>query len=242
MRLLTREDSSGFLLHKYNSQFEATPTIIPLSVRIASLAGFDPHRRQNIRYYPDLHNFKLFDVPNRSLPVPKFLGTFRQFINPAEVEKLEHDLTAYRIEFITDPQGWTDAYADESGGVNSCMTASPTARLYAHPKNNLALAVLYAPGGNVLVARTIVNMAEKWYVRLFGDELLVKKLQELGYRRLARPPGEFVMYGEAGTRFSDVAIHRPYFDFSCLGFDALPDTHDPVTGLVDVVINRGVIP
>lgn len=240
MRLLARDDPHGDLLAKYHRAFDNTPTIIPEPIRIACLAEFDPCRRQNIRYYPDLHNFKIFDMPNRSLPVDKFLGAFRQFIDPAQADQLLHDLTAYRLEFLTTPEGWVNAYADESGGVKSCMTNSPLARCYVHPQNKLALAVLYAPGGNSLVARTIVNTDEKWYVRLFGDELLVKKLNELGYRRLNTTPGEFRMYGEVGRRYVPGSVRMPYLDFSCLSNEPQPDTHNPDTGLIEVIINRGI--
>ncbi len=241
MRLLAREDPEGDLLAKYHRTFDRTPQIIPEPIRVVTLAEFDPGRRQNIRYYPDLHNFKMYELPNRSLPVNKFLGNFRQFINPTEIDKLEHDLTAYRLEFITTPEGWVNAYADESGGVKSCMTRSVLARCYYHPQNKLALAVLYAPGGNAVVARTIVNTDEKWYVRLFGDELLVKKLNELGYRRLNGAPGEFRMYGQVGRRYDAGSVHMPYMDFSCLSNEAQPDTHNPDTGLVEVIINRGIV-
>jgi hypothetical protein len=240
MRLLARDDPHGDLLAKYHRTFDRTPAIIPEPIRVVCLAEFDPGRRQNIRYYPDLHNFRLYEFPNRSLPVEKFLGTFRQFIDPAKADKLLHDLTAYRLEFITTPEGWVDAYADESGGVKSCMTGSLTARCYCHPQNKLALAVLYAPGGNTIVARTIVNTDEKWYVRLFGDELLVKKLNELGYYRLNGTPGEFRMYGQAGRRYTVGNVTVPYFDFSCLSNEAQPDTHNPDTGLVEIIINRGI--
>lgn len=242
MRLLAKEDPEGTLLRKYNEAYERTPTIIPEPIRVATLAEFDPNRRQNIRYYPDLHNFKIFDEPNRSLPVPKFLGTFRQFIDQTQVEQLEHDLTAYRLEFLTTTNGWVDAYADASGGVKSCMTGSMLVQCYCHPGNKLALAVLYAPGGNTLVARTIVNTDEKWYVRLFGDELLVKLLNEKGYRKLNHTPAEFRMYGHAGRRYTPGSVQTPYFDFSCLGNRAIPDTHNPDTGLVEIIINEGILP
>ena len=238
VRLLQQIDSE--LSIRYVRELARTPEMIPEPIRVATLAEFDPGRRQNIRYYPDLHNFRLYDTPNRSLPVNKFLATFRQFIDPAEIDKLEHDLTAYRLEFITTPDGWVNAYADESGGVKSCMTGSVLARCYCHPQNKLALAVLYAPGSDAIVARTIVNTDEKWYVRLFGDELLVNKLNELDYYRLNKAPGEFRMYGNVGRRYTPGSVAMPYFDFSCLSNEAQPDTHNPDTGLVEVIINRGI--
>lgn len=242
MRLLAKDDPGGELLLKYNETFARTPQLIPEPIRVVCLAEFDPCRRQNIRYYPDLHNFKIFEDPNRSLPVNKFLALFRQFINPDEIDKLEHDLTAYRLEFLTTADAWLAAYRDQSGGVKTCMTNSPLAHCYVHPRNNLALAVLYAPGSNTLVARTIVNLQDKWYIRLFGDELLVKKLNEQGYFKLAGPPGEFRMYGEVGAYYTPGVKPRiPYFDFPCVSNEVVPDTHNPDTGCVELIINRGVI-
>lgn len=241
MRLLRLEDRFGHLLAKYTQRFNQTPQIIPEPIRVVCLAEFDPNRRQNIRYYPDLHNFILYDEPNRSLPVPKFLDLFRRYIDSTVLDQLVHDLTAYRLEFITTPEGWLAAYADASGGVKSCMTLSPLANCYYHPQNKLALAVLYAPGGNTLVARTIVNTDEKWYIRLFGDDLMVKLLNEQGYYRLDRPPREFRMYANVGRRYSEANLQYPYFDFSCLSCHPVPETHNPETGLVDVIINRGIV-
>lgn len=240
MRLLAKDDPGGELLLKYNQTFERTPAIIPEPIRTVCLAEFDPCRRLNIRYYPDLHNFRLYDQPNRSLPVEVFLNTFRQFIDPTIAEKLLHDLTAYRLEFLTTAEEWCNAYLDQSGGVKTCMTNSPLARCYVHPQNNLALAVLYAPGTSSVVARTIVNVYEKWYIRLFGDELLVKKLQEQGYYKLDGAPSEFRMYGEVGAvwRPGDV-VRIPYFDFPCISNHPIADTHNPDTGLIDIIINEG---
>jgi hypothetical protein len=238
IRLLARE--SPDLAAKYIQQYVRTPAIIPQPIREACLAEFDPGRRSNIRYYPDLHNFQMYDAPNRSLPVPKFLNLFRQFIDPAELTTLETALTAYRVEFVTDAQKWIEVYADPS--VKTCMTANTNVRCFVHPENHLALAVLYAPGGMNVAARTIVNTEEKWYVRLFGDALLVDKLAALGYRKLSRAPSSFKMYGVAGPRYVPNAPVFPYFDFTLVSKIELPQTHDPATGLIEVIINPGIQP
>ncbi len=224
---------------KYINRLSRTPDVLPLPIREACLAEFDPVRRQNIRYYPDLHNFRIYDVPNRSLPIPKFLALFEKFVDPAELKTLETALTDFRLEFGTTPEDWIRVYSHES--VHSCMSSSTIVRCYAHPQNKLAIAALWAPAGGGLVARTIVNTDEKWYVRLFGDSLLVDKLQALGYKRLNHTPREFMMYGYAGSGWTpECGVDFPYFDFPCTGRQVLNDTYDPETGLVEVRINQGI--
>jgi hypothetical protein len=236
MRLLARVDPPGDLLAKYHREFDSTPEIIPESIRIATLAEFDPNKRQNIRYYPDLHNFQIYEYPNRSLPVPKFLALFTPYVDRTVLEQLEHELSNYRLLFHTQPQEWIDVYAHES--VESCMTGRTIVQCFAHPQNKLALAALYAPGGGTLLARAIVNVDEKWWVRLFGDSpLLAEKLQELGYRKINGPPHAFKMYGWAGRRYTRNEVEYPYFDFSCQRIEILHDTHNPDTGLIEVIVN-----
>ena len=235
MRLLRQIDPE--LYARYVRALAGTPDILPLPIRVATLAEFDPCKRQNIRYYPDLHNFQIYDMPNRSLPVGKFLALFRSFLDPTELDKLEADLTNYRLEFHTDAQKWVDTYADET--IDSCMTGCGIVACYAHPQNKLALAALYAPGTNQVIARTIVNTDEKWYVRLFGDPLLVEKLREQGYSKLTRVPRAFRMYGHAGPLLVPGDISYPYFDFSCSDIEVLTQTHNPDTGYVEVIVNSG---
>lgn len=216
-----------------------TPEILPRNLRAACLAEFDPNKRSNIRYFPDLHNFMIYDNPNRSLPIEKFLNTFQPFIGSEKVAELQESLTNYRLEFHKTADAWEAAYSSTGSDVDSCMTNDPRVRLYAHPQNKLACAALYAPGTNLLIARAVVNTDDKWWVRLFGDRLLLDKLQALGYSKVTRPR-EFRMYASAGATFNPDFIQTPYFDFSCVGFRALPETHDPTTGLVEVIINEGI--
>jgi hypothetical protein len=235
VRLLRQIDSE--LSIRYVRELARTPEFLPLPIRVATLAEFDPCKRQNIRYYPDLHNFQIYEMPNRSLPVPKFLALFRNFLDPKDLDKLEADLTNYRLEFHTTADKWVQTYADET--VDSCMTNCSIVSCYAHPQNKLALAALYAPGTNKVIARTIVNTDEKWYVRLFGDLLLVEMLREQGYNRLNQVPKTFRMYGHAGPTLVSGEVNYPYFDFSCVGVEVLPETHNPDTGYVEVIINPG---
>lgn len=237
IRMLRWEDPE--LVDVYEEAFRRCPSVLPEPIRIATLAEFDPAKRQNIRYYPDLHNFKLHSFPNRSLPVPKFLALFRPYIDGALLDQVEKDLTNYRLEFYTDPDQWIATYAHES--VDSCMTGTDIVRCYAHPQNKLALAALYAPGGGTLIARSIVNVDEKWWIRLFGDStLLAEKLVEKGYNRLSGAPKAFRMYGWAGHHYLRNEVSYPYFDFSCQSIDILHDTHNPDTGLIEVIVNPGI--
>lgn len=237
VRRMLRKMGEG-LLPAYDTLYSACPTVLPESIRAVTLAEFDPARRQNIRYYPDLHNFKLNAYQNRSLPIPKFLALFRPFMDGDLLDKIEIELTNYRLEFYTEPDQWIAAYAHES--VDSCMTGTEIVRCYSHPQNKLALAALYAPGTNTLIARSIVNTDEKWYVRLFGDPLLCEKLREQGYSRINGPPHAFRMYGYAGRNYIRNEVQYPYFDFSLQNVDILHDTHNPDTGLIEIIINPGI--
>lgn len=228
------------LADKYDDDYDKSLKLFPESIRCVCLPQFDPGKRQNIRYYPDLHNWAMYDLPNRSIPIQKFLDMFRPFVDHAVLDKLNHNLTNYRLEFYTTADDWETAYADE--GVDSCMTGTSIVRCYAHPQNKLALAALYAPGGNQLIARTIVNTDEKWYIRLFGDPLLVEKLRELGYNKINRAPYAFRMYAWAGYHYTKGEYQVPYFDFSNQGVEVLHDTHNPDTGYIEIIVNPGNIP
>jgi hypothetical protein len=237
IRRLIRRNGAD-LLSTYDTSYRDSPTVLPEVIRATTLAEFDPCKRQNIRYYPDLHNFKINAYPNRSLPISKFLALFRPYMNGALLDQVEVDLTNYRLEFYTEPDKWIAVYADEN--IDSCMTGSDIVRCYAHPQNKLAIAALYAPGGNTLIARSIVNVDEKWYVRLFGDPLLIEKLREQGYNRINNAPKAFRMYGWAGRHYIKNEVQYPYFDFQCQQVDILHDTHNPDTGLIEVIVNSGV--
>jgi hypothetical protein len=238
-RLLRRE--GGDFLVAYDTLYQDCPAVLPEQIRAVTLAEFDPCKRQNIRYYPDLHNFKLNAYQNRSLPIPKFLALFRPYMDGALLDQVEHDLTNYRLEFYTNPDKWIEVYEHES--VDSCMTGTDIVRCYAHPQNKLAIAALYAPGGNTLIGRSIVNTDEKWYVRLFGDTtLLVEKLREQGYDRIYGAPKAFRMYGYAGRVYNRNEVQYPYFDFSLQDVEILHNTHNPETGLIEVIINPGLTP
>lgn len=236
VKLLRRTDP--LLVRKWERIMERTPDILPRNLREATLAEFDPGKRTNIRFFPDLHNFTIFENPNRTLPIDKFLATFEQFIGADKVAELKVALTDYRLVFHKTMDEWIAAYANASA-VTSCQTNSTEVRCYAHPDNKLALAALYAPGGNTLIARAIVNVEEKWWVRLFGDHLLLDKLQAQGYSKVTRPH-EFRMYAVAGRTFDANLLTTPFFDFSCRSRRALPETHNPETGLVDIIVNEGL--
>lgn len=218
---------------------QVCPDILPKPIRIATLAQFDSGKRGNIAYYPDLHNFDIYDLPNRSLPIPKFLAMFRSYMDPTELDALEKALTNFRLEFYTTVEKWVEVYANEA--IDSCMTGCDIIKCYVHPQNKLALAALYAPGG-ALISRSIVNTDEKWYVRLFGDPLLGDKLREQGYNRLCRAPYAFRMYGYAGPILVPTEVQTPYFDFPLQTQQVLADTFNPQTGLVELIINPGNLP
>jgi len=208
---------------------------IPIVIRQVTLARLHPQNRQNIVYYPDLRNFQIVLDPNRSLPIRKFLDMFRGMVEDDVLEAAHYALTNYRLEFYKTVDQWLEVYGDEN--VHTCMSGTDAVRCYVHPENKLALAVLYAPGGSRVIARTIVNTEDNWYVRLFGDVMLVTKLQELGYNKLSSPPSEFKMYGFCPHHYTNDRVVFPYFDFPYNNIVHFPDTYNPETQLFEVTVS-----
>jgi hypothetical protein len=240
---LMRRYGGDLQYRRYRRFFSTTDSTLPEIIREVTLAKPDPRKRGNICYFPDMRNFMINDEQNRSLPAQKFLDIFKGMVDQAVLDQLLHDLTNYRLEIYTEAQEWVDVYEDDN--VHSCMSQSHVVRCYAHPENNLAIAALYAPGTNMVVARTIVNTEEKWYVRLFGDALLVTKLNELGYSKLNRIPPEFKMYAWVGTGITNYHPDHydaqfPYFDFRTSDTRILRETYNRDTGFVECIINEGV--
>lgn len=233
---LIRRTRDPALINTYNAIVNRC-TIFPQIMREVCLAHMDPNKRANILYTPDMKNFAMHLGCNRSLPADKFLSLFKGMIDQDTLDKLLHDLSNFRLEIYTEPDDWMRVYADEN--VHSCMSGRPEVKCYAHPENDLALAALYAPGTNTVVARTIVNTKDKWYVRLFGDRLLVDKLADMGYRRMDGMPPRFRMYGMIpGTsdRFDRSEVILPYLDFDTQRIDVLDETRNMETRLVDVLV------
>lgn len=231
-----KHDDTTDWAYVYEEWLEKSPSIIPEPIRLATLATADPHKRKNIRYWPDLRSFFLYDEPNRSLPADKFFAMFTNFVPKNELDAAIEAMSKFRLEFYTNQEQWAEVYSDDN--VESCMTNSDLVRCYAHPQNKLALATLYPPGGFDVIARTIVNTDEKWYVRLFGDTtLMAELLRDAGYHKLAHVPHAFRMYGFSGFSPTIDEVRYPYFDFPVSRVQILPDTHNPTTGHVEVIIN-----
>jgi len=211
----------------------------PERIREATLVRLHPKDRGTVEYYPDIKNFQIVLDPNRKLPVDKFLNLFKGMIDQEVLDRALHDMTNYRLEIYTTLDKWVEVYNDDN--VRSCMSGPTNAHLiscYVHPENNLAIAALYAPGGSRVIARSIVNTEEKWYIRNFGDALLVKKLNELGYNKIGRMRGPIKMYGFSSTRehYEGQVWAYPFFDFPDNGRTHTPDSYNPLTQKFEVTI------
>lgn len=252
LRLIRRYGDESHL-RRYHNWMRGTFTTLPMKIRELTLCRPDPNKRQNIQYFPDLRTFLSHDEPNRSLPVGKFLDLFRGLVPQEELDEINRSMTDFRLLISKEKDHWMEVYADEN--CHSCMSPSgeraqgqPLPACYAHPENNLAIAALYPPGSNQVIARTIVNTEEKWYVRLFGDRLLVEKLQELGYHKMHKPAREFKMYAyseDGDCPQEDADFKMPYFDFvghdsGRLRYRLVPNTYNRETGFAEAIVNPGV--
>lgn len=92
------------------------------------------------------------------------------------VHKWEAMAAPYEIEMISnkDPEAWVEAYSSElcaSGSSHgSCMTGRSSVRVYAHPKNDLALLVIRSKTSDSVIARAIGHIGNKEYVRAYSDQ------------------------------------------------------------------------
>lgn len=220
---------------RYDREFRMGPEI-PAAIREVTLARMHPKDRMQVLYYPDFKNFQVMIEPNRSLPVKKFFDMFNGMIPEKELKEAYEAITDYRLEFGTTEEDWVRIYSHET--VHSCESSHDRVRMYVHPENNLAIAGLYPPGGSTLIARSIVNLEEKWYVKLYGDAMLVTKLQELGYRKFDKLRSPFRMYGRCpAMRFDPNMYEMPFLDIKPCRVQLHPETFNPANGRFVVTVS-----
>lgn len=97
------------------------------------------------------------------------------------IEKLKSvllDIDQAKVQFTSDAQEIYDIY--NGGDFYSCMQGNKAVKAYGGP--DTALAYILMDGKTV--ARTVISLDEKVYVRAYGfTTLIVSKLEELGYVR-----------------------------------------------------------
>jgi hypothetical protein len=215
---------------------------IPLRIRETTLARMHAHDKNLILYYPDIKNFIVTLEPNRSLPIRKFFDMFKGMIDEKELEEAYQALTNYRIEIVRSAEDFVRIYDDEN--VHSCMSGPMNAervRCWEHPENHFSLVAMYAPGGNRVIARSIVNTMDMYYVRIFGTDgnsvMLANKLRDLGYHKLNGKPRPFKMYAHCEARRYDAGMVRtPYFDWEQAYIDQHPETFNPETRQLEITV------
>jgi hypothetical protein len=220
---------------RFDREYRMGPEFPP-RVREVTLARLHPKDRQTVLYYPDFKNFQVMIEPNRSLPVKKFFDLFNGLMPEKELKDAYDALTNYRLEFGTTAEDFVRVYSHET--VHSCESSHDRVRMWAHPNNHLAIAALYPPGGTTLIARTIVNMEEKWYVKLYGDPMLVTMLQELGYRKFDKLRNPFKMFAFSTliTRYDGNYVELPFFDMKPVRIHHHPETLNLANGMFEVTV------
>lgn len=159
----------------------------------------------------------------------KFFGEFR---SPATLERTARFLDEFmqstddydvRIYTDADIDGWADAYYH----VPSCMSTQTNAygvgeretyRCYCtaamtdgKKSSGLSLAVLYQDGKPVARAITYEQYGDRYYVRNYGDDRLVKWLDEHGYEHCQRLPRDTHLWTECYDEGKDEYL-SPYVD------------------------------
>lgn len=141
--------------------------------------------------------------------------------------------TLPQISFVenTDPEGWFDIYMN---GPNSCMAGRDLVKLYAHPKNHLALAYHRDAEGDI-VNRVIVNKKRKTYLRVYGTNdisYFIASLNKLGYTQSSDTlKGETIYIGRTECcSCGSSMLTAPYLDGGWNGIVPSFDCKEGVIG------------
>lgn len=150
----------------------------------------------------------------------------------------------------TNPDGWEAVY-ENSLGFSSCMMYNnPNSRClnelchgeyhpvraYAHPENDLSLAYMankeWSATGSErfrVYARAIVNVKDKTYLRVYGDDSMSHLLESMGYKR-----DDSTIDGQKLVRLmlNDEEIVCPYLDGDN---NQIEDREDHL-----LIVNRGL--
>lgn len=156
----------------------------------------------------------------------KYLREFFPELSDEQVREWAHKFEAKskpaQIEFIknTDPAGWVEAWSHEvqasDSNATSCMTDKDCVRVYAHPENNLTLAIVRNPDDDSVIARAICHLTRKQFVRAYtkrsvmSSNTFMELLKAAGYER-----DEDCLRGEKLQRIEHYRDNRlvcPYID------------------------------
>lgn len=232
----------GVQVHRYERELRMGRDI-PEIIRQSTLARMHPQDRTKILYYPDLKNFFMSLEPNRTLPVEKFFALFKGMVDEQVIADAVDALTNYRLEIVREEEDFVRIYDD--GNVHSCMSGPEHAekvKCWVHPENHISLCALYAPGGSRVIARTLLNTQDMYYIRIFGTDgnssMLATKLKELGYHRLSGKPSPFKMYAYCYShRYDPGMVRIPYFDWKGYEIEQHRNTFNPETHRLEMTIS-----
>jgi hypothetical protein len=208
----------------------------------------------NIAFYPDVAKMEADKLT--SMKPGRYLSTFySDALDDNAVKEwsnMQQQSTApATLKFVdnTDPDGWVWVYENSSPScmrynrtnrymdINLCDENHPV-RAYAHPKNSLALAYIMLPGEKedrsvnckmdayVIAARTIVNVSNKTYLRIYADDdryrtALHNALRDAGYSQ-----GSYTLEGQRLVRRyygSDTIC--PYLDGNYTNVDLVAEEY-----------------
>jgi hypothetical protein len=227
--------------------YEMTDALISLNSHRQTFAHVSAEDRNMVAFTPDA----VFGAADKQLRIS--FGKLVARLIPFAADDYVRDLTAKHLAELSDEVEWIEgldiaaAYANDNS-VGACMSAKPYFKIQpttAYAAEGIKMAVLRKPNGE-LKARAMVVESKKVYIRAYGDTLLKKRLERLGYQVgtwegvkfnttfLDIPRSEY-----RGEEYKRVVV--PYLD----GNNTTCSTNYSSTALIDnqlVVVTREQIP
>ena len=131
-----------------------------------------------ISIYPDAEH--LLREKRVAMKIGKALKKMGFDATPALIDEVRACLNPPELQFTQCPDEAERIYNDDTH-VKSCMTGTDSIRAYfMRPDTPLQLAYIENADGEVL-ARAIVDIYQRVYIRVYGDSLLSVLLEEQGY-------------------------------------------------------------
>lgn len=163
--------------------YEMTEALVSLNGHRQTFAHVSAEDKNMVAFTPDA----VFGAADKQLRIS--FGKLVARLIPFAADDYVRDLTAKHLSELSDEVEWVEGlkiaaeYAIDAS-VGACMSSKSNFQVQpttAYAAEGIKMAVLRKPNGE-LKARAMVVENKKVYIRAYGDTLLKKRLERLGYK------------------------------------------------------------